>query len=286
MKEEESGALFRRLLSVMATLRAPGGCPWDREQTIESLRTYITEESYELVDAIGRGEYGDICEECGDVLLQVIFVAQIASETGRFSIEDVLAGLVEKLVRRHPHVFAGSDARTSADVLQNWEEIKTREKQRRKKDPSLLAGVPDGLPPLAKSFRIQAKAAHVGFDWEKGDFAPLYGKVEEEILELKDAQSSEQLDCVEDEVGDLLFAVVNLARHLGVNPDSALSRANRKFTGRFEFVEGQVTESGRPWKSFTLDELETFWQEAKGACRLSACTDGDDMSMGGNDHEQ
>lgn len=286
MKEKESGALFRRLLSVMATLRAPDGCPWDREQTLESLRTYITEESYELVDAIGRGESGDICEECGDVLLQVIFVAQIASEKGLFSIEDVLAGLVEKLVRRHPHVFAESHARTSADVLQSWEEIKTKEKKRRKKNPSLLAGVPDGLPPLAKSFRIQAKAAHVGFDWEKGDFAPLYGKVEEEILELKDAQSFETIDRVEDEVGDLLFAVVNLARHLGVNPDSALSRATRKFTGRFEVVEGRVTESGRSWKSFTLEELEAFWQEAKGVCQSSVCTDGDDMSRGGNDHGQ
>jgi|LSQX01.3.fsa_nt_gb MazG family protein len=261
---ENCGSAFGELVSVMSRLRAPGGCPWDREQTMESLRAYIVEEAYELVDAVTKGDSADILEECGDVLLQVVFLAQIASETGIFSAEDVIRGLVDKLVRRHPHVFGDARADSTGDVLVNWEQIKTGEKEsKKKKDTSLLAGVPDGMPPLAKAFRIQGKAAHVGFDWPKGDLSPLYGKVEEEMDELREAVQDGEPAKIEDEFGDLLFAAVNLARHLGVNPDSALGRANRKFSGRFRRVEQFVAEGSRPWKEYTLDELDLLWEKAK-----------------------
>lgn len=261
---ETCGNRFEELVALMGRLRSPGGCPWDCEQTVESLRAYIVEEAYELVDAITKGDKEDVQEECGDVLLQVVFVAQIAAETGLFSIEDVISGLVEKLVRRHPHVFADAEVSTSGEVLRNWEQIKTGEKEsKKKKDISLLAGVPEGLPPLAKACRIQAKAAHVGFDWPKDDLASLYGKVEEEMNELKEAVRSGVSEQIEDEMGDLLFAAVNLARHVNVNPDAALARANRKFAGRFRMVERSVVETSRQWGSYTLKELDEMWEKAK-----------------------
>ena len=247
----------------MARLRGEGGCPWDREQTMESIRTYIVEEAYELVDAISRGDRDEIVEEGGDLLLQVVFLARMGEEEGSFTISDVIKGLIEKLVRRHPHVFSDWSADSSGQVLQKWEEIKTLEKESKNKDMSLLAGVPEGLPPLAKAARIQSKAAHVGFDWKKGDLAPIYDKLDEEIGEVKCAVAEGDADEIEDEIGDLLFAAVNLARHLDVNPDSALGRANRKFSERFREVESIIRETGRPWDSFSLDALDILWEEAK-----------------------
>ncbi len=247
----------------MARLRGEGGCPWDREQTMESIRTYIVEEAYELVDAISRGDRDEIVEEGGDLLLQVVFLARMGEEQGSFTISDVIKGLIEKLVRRHPHVFSDWSADSSGQVLQKWEEIKTLEKESKNKDMSLLAGVPEGLPPLAKAARIQSKAAHVGFDWKKGDLAPIYDKLDEEIGEVKCAVAEGDADEIEDEIGDLLFAAVNLARHLDVNPDSALGRANRKFSERFREVESIIRETGRPWDSFSLDALDILWEEAK-----------------------
>lgn len=262
--ETRSGHVFEELLTVMARLRGENGCPWDREQTMETLRTYIVEEAYELVDAISRGETSEIVEEAGDLLLQVVFLSRIAEDEARFTIDDVLRGLTEKLVRRHPHVFGDEKVDTSGQVLRKWEEIKGLEKEQKKKnDTSLLAGVPEGLPPLAKAARIQSKAAHVGFDWEKGNLAPLYDKVDEELEEIRNAVESGSADRIEDEMGDLLFAAVNLARHLDVNPDSALGRTNRKFTDRFRIVESMVHDSGRPWSSFSLDMLDAFWEQAK-----------------------
>lgn len=258
------GAPFEKMVEVMRRLRAPDGCPWDREQTLESIRAYIVEEAYELADAITRGDLEDIREECGDLLLQVIFVAQIAAESGFFTLDDVIRNLSEKLIRRHPHVFGQTRADSSGEVLQNWEAIKTGEKEaKNKKDKSLLAGVPEGMPPLAKAFRIQGKAAHVGFDWPRGDLSPVYGKVEEEMGELKEAVGEGEDSLIEEEMGDLFFAAVNLARHLNVNPDGALSRANRKFSRRFREVERSVAEAGRPWKDFTLEELDKLWERAK-----------------------
>ena len=257
-------APFEDLVEVMRRLRAPGGCPWDREQTFESIRAYIVEEAYELADAITKGKIEDIMEECGDLLLQVVFVSQIADESGHFTLDDVIQNLNEKLIRRHPHVFGSTKADSSGEVLQNWEAIKTGEKEaKKKKDTSLLAGVPEGMPPLAKAFRIQGKAAHVGFDWPAGDLSPVYGKVEEEMDELKEAVKDGDGVSIEEEMGDLLFAAVNLARHLKVNPDGALSRANRKFSTRFRKVEESVAQAERPWKDFTLEELDNLWERAK-----------------------
>lgn len=263
---QENNRSFEELLEVMKRLRAPGGCPWDREQTLPDLRTYIVEEAYELVEAISGGRAEDIMEECGDLLLQVVFVASVAEEEGLFSMKDVLTGLTEKLVRRHPHVFAGRDAATSAEVLRNWEEIKTGEKAKKKKDLSLLGGVPKGLPPLAKAGRIQSKAAHVGFDWKKGELSPLYGKVEEELEEVRQAAERGRKEDLEEEMGDLFFASVNLARHLGVNPEAALARANGKFDQRFRRVEEYIAADERPWSSYSTDELDTLWNRAKADC--------------------
>ncbi|NLB82763.1 MAG: nucleoside triphosphate pyrophosphohydrolase [Synergistaceae bacterium] len=254
---------FGKLMDVMKRLRGPGGCPWDKEQTLSDLRTYIVEEAYELVEAISGGRADDIMEECGDVLLQVVFVAAVAEEEKLFSIQDVLAVLTEKLVRRHPHVFAEREAATSIEVLQNWEEIKVIEKAKKKKDISLLGGVPKGLPPLAKAGRIQSKAAHVGFDWKKGELSPLYGKVEEELEEVRQAAKTGKSEEVEEEMGDLFFAAVNLARHLGVNPEAALARANEKFDKRFRRVEGYVAADERPWSTYSADELDGLWNRAK-----------------------
>lgn len=263
---QENGRSFDELMKVMKRLRGPEGCPWDKEQTLSDLRTYIVEEAYELVEAISGGKAEDMMEECGDVLLQVVFVAAVAEEEGLFSMKDVLAVLTEKLVRRHPHVFAGRDAATSAEVLQNWEEIKVTEKAKKKKDLSLLGGVPKGLPPLAKAGRIQSKAAHVGFDWKKGELSPLYGKVEEELEEVRQAAENGTAEAVEEEMGDLFFAAVNLARHLNVNPEAALARANGKFDQRFRKVEGYIAADERPWSSYSPDELDRLWNRAKIAC--------------------
>ncbi len=258
-------------MDVMKKLRGPGGCPWDKEQTLSDLRTYIVEEAYELVEAISGGRAEDMMEECGDVLLQVVFVAAVAEEQGLFSMKDVLAVLTEKLVRRHPHVFGEGDAATSAEVLQSWEEIKVTEKAKKKKDLSLLGGVPKGLPPLAKAGRIQSKAAHVGFDWKKGELSPLYGKVEEELKEVRQAAETGKAEEVEEEMGDLFFASVNLARHLGVNPEAALARANGKFDQRFRRVEGYVAADERPWSSYSAEELDGLWNRAKGDCCPESC---------------
>lgn len=272
MKTELYGDAFDELFRIMRRLRAPGGCPWDRKQTLESLRAYIVEEAYELVDAIGDGEKEEICEEAGDLLLQVIFIACIAEETDSFQMSDIFRALSSKLIRRHPHVFPQSRSfdgaetkkvETSEDVLVAWEQIKTEEKKRRKSDASILAGVPSSLPPLARAFRIQSKAAHVGFDWPQGDISPLFGKVREEVDEIRGAIEEKDETRIEEEVGDLLFAVVNLARHLDVNPESALQRANRKFSDRFRKVEELVAESGEQWEEHSLERLDSFWELAK-----------------------
>jgi len=274
MRNEPYGDAFDELFGIMRRLRAPGGCPWDRKQTLESLRAYIVEEAYELVDAIGDGESVEICEEAGDLLLQVVFIACIAEETDSFRMGDILRTLSSKLIRRHPHVFAkdqssgGSETgqvKTSEDVLVAWEKIKTEEKRLQKTDTSILAGVPSSLPPLARAFRIQSKAAHVGFDWPQGDISPLFGKVREEVDEIRGAIEEKDATRIEEEVGDLLFAVVNLARHLDVNPESALQRANRKFSERFRKVEALVAESGEQWEEHSLERLDSFWELAKGS---------------------
>ena len=256
---------FEKLVDIMEKLRGEGGCPWDRQQSFESLRPYIVEEAYELVEEITNGAPDGIKEESGDLLLQIVFLSSIAKEKRYFDINDVINGICDKLVRRHPHVFADESAADSDEVLRSWESIKLEEKAAggknspESKDKSILSGVPSGLPALLKAYRIQEKAAHVGFDWEKGNTAPIFEKIQEEIKEIKEAADKKDIACIEDETGDLLFAAVNLARHLGVNPDAALGRANAKFISRFSEVEKLVAQSGRGWDEFTLPELEDLW---------------------------
>ena len=266
---------FDEFVSIMERLRAPGGCPWDREQKLADLRTYIVEEAYELMDAMTSEDMGKVQEEAGDLLLQIVFLSSIASEanetTGAFNIKDVVKGIGDKLIRRHPHVFQVSEKNSGVDseeILRNWERIKQDERKDKKEDVSVLAGLPKGLPPLLKAHRMQGKAAHVGFDWPKGDLMPLFDKLDEEITELIEAVAlagidGAKRDMIENELGDLLFMTVNLARHLDVNPDAALSMACSKFAERFQKMERNAAANGRHLNDYSLEELETLWEEAK-----------------------
>jgi len=254
---------FSRLLSIMKRLRAPDGCPWDREQNYMSLRRYILEEAYELIEAIESGDLDNMTEECGDVMLQVVFISTIAEERGDFDVCDVLNYISSKLVRRHPHVFGDISVKNSDEVLKNWEQIKSTERKEKNKDDSIIAGVPRGLPALLRSLRIQERAAKVGFDWRKEQLPQLFDKVQEELNEVRHAVAEGNSEAVAEEAGDLLFACVNLSRHLKTDPETALHRATEKFAKRFRFVEQNVAESGREWKDYTLDELDMFWNEAK-----------------------
>ena len=254
---------FDEIVDIIERLRAPGGCPWDRKQTLETLRTPITEEAYELADAITKRDMQDIKEEAGDLLLQVVFVASIAKELGAFDIRDVVRTICDKLIRRHPHVFGNVIASDSDEVLRNWEKIKLQERKDKHESTSILAGVPDGLPPLLKANRIQGKAAHVGFDWPKGSPAPLFAKLDEEINELKDAANENNPEHIADELGDVLFMTVNLARRLGVDPDAALNGVCEKFRKRFQFMEQCVEREGKNMSDYTLEELDKFWDKAK-----------------------
>ena len=251
------------LLSIMGRLREPGGCPWDREQTLESLRPFILEEAYELVDSIEKRDPAAICEESGDLLLQVVFVAQLCMEKGLFDLADSIRCLNEKLVRRHPHVFGGQKLETGSAVSRNWDLIKQGERRLKREDPSLFAGIPPSLPALVKSRQIQERAAKVGFDWEEGDIGSIVDKIHEEMEELNQAIASRDRDHIEEEMGDIFFALVNLSRHFKIEAEFSLQRANRKFESRLRFMEDRVERSGRPWSDYTLGELEAIWDEAK-----------------------
>lgn len=260
---QSSASKFTKLIEIMKRLRAPRGCPWDREQTYLSLRRYIVEEAYELIEAVENEDISNMKEECGDLLLQVVFISCIAEERGEFEIGGVLDTLIEKLIRRHPHVFGDVCAETSEQVLKNWEQIKVSERKERKEDSSVMAGIPRGLPALLRSYRIQERAAKVGFDWPQNDLQPVLDKVEEELCELKEAIKKSDSENISEELGDLLFATVNLSRHLKEDPEITLHKACHKFSARFRNVENSVIESGREWSTFSLDELEVLWQKAK-----------------------
>lgn len=258
------GEGFARLIEIMARLRAPGGCPWDREQSFDTIKPYLLEEAYEVMDAIDARDFDGLAEELGDLLLQPVFFAQMASEEGRFDIADSLNAINSKLVRRHPHVFAAGDAKTADDVKRRWDEIKAEEKPARPK--GLLAGVPRSLPALVESAQISSRAAGAGFDWP--DIDQVFDKLREELAELdtarapredKDAQHEE----VEGEIGDLLFVIVNLARFLKVDPEQALRKTNAKFRARFAHIEAGLEAAGKTLQESTLDEMERLWQEAK-----------------------
>ena len=256
-------AAFSRLLDIMARLRAPGGCPWDREQRWETLKPYVVEEAYELLDAIDASDEESIREESGDLLLQVVFIAQIAREEGRFDMENVLNGLTEKLIRRHPHVFGDVSAETSDVVLRNWDRIKSGERRRKAKDLSMLGSIPRSLPALLRAYQMQHRAAKVGFDWPEGNPVPVLDKVQEEVEELREVLTQGDEGRIAEEMGDLFFAMVNFGRHLGINAESALQAACGKFARRFAVVERAVHLQERPWESFALEELEELWQRAK-----------------------
>lgn len=257
---------FARLRVIMKRLLDPGGCPWDREQTHESLKQYMIEEAYEVCEAIDKGDDQEFCEELGDVGLQVVFHAEMAERTGRFNIEDVYSAICKKLLDRHPHVFGEVDAADSEAVLRNWEQIKKEEKQRkaaeRGSEPmSILDGVPVSLPALQKSLRLQQKAAKIGFDWDQiGD---VMAKVREEVDEFEETISGKDKTRMQEELGDLLFSLVNVARHLDLVPEEALGEACTKFTNRFHAVERGAEESGRELRDMSLEEMDALWDQAK-----------------------
>jgi MazG family protein len=267
---DRAGARFQTLVDIMRTLRSPQGCAWDREQTLSTLRPYVLEETYELLDAIDAGDYAELEKEIGDFVLEAVFLAQICEEEGRFSIADALASVADKLVRRHPHVFApdGSPALTPTEVKQQWEAIKARERREQAvQDDSLMAGVPRALPSLLRAWRLSARAATVGFDWARAE--DVLAKIDEEVRELGAAvaEGGARSAHAEEEMGDLFFALANLARKLGIEPEAALRLANDKFQRRFEALERRVAAEGRQLHELTLDELERQWQAVKAATK-------------------
>ncbi|MGG3822623.1 nucleoside triphosphate pyrophosphohydrolase [Geobacillus thermodenitrificans] len=251
---------FETLRRVIATLRGPNGCPWDRKQTHASLKRYLLEEAYELLEAIDENDDDHMVEELGDVLLQVMLHAQIGADDGLFSIDDVIRTLTAKMIRRHPHVFGNVTADTAEQVVVNWEKIKKEEKGDEQPE-SLLADIPKSLPGTMRAYELQKKAAKVGFDWN--DVEPIWQKVEEEMAEFRAETSSGRRAELVSEFGDVMFALINLARYYGIQPEEALQMANDKFTRRFAYIEEQVRKSGRPITSFSLAELDRFWEEAK-----------------------
>ena len=256
-----AGESIERLLEVMRKLRGPDGCPWDREQTLESLKSDLIEESYEVIDAIDSGNCSHLEEELGDLLLQVVFQSQICHENGHFEFSDVAEAIIDKLKRRHPHVFGEAQVANSDEVLQNWDAIKKAEKQEGDKPSSIVAGIPKHLPALQKAHQVQKRAARAGFDWNHID--DVFDKLHEEIDEVKEAISRDHEEDIRAELGDLLFSVVNVSRFLGHNPEELLNLNIKKFVRRFQSVEEKVHASGKEFKQFTLEELDAFWDEAK-----------------------
>jgi MazG family protein len=258
----QAAQAFARLLSLMAQLRAPNGCPWDREQTFDSIKPYTLEETYEVLDAIDRRDFPGLCEELGDFLLQAVFHAQMASEQGLFTIADSLDAINEKLVRRHPHIFGEAIAETAADVKHRWDEIKKQEKADKGiEEHSILDGVLRSTPALIEAQEISKRAAKVGFDWP--DTAQVADKIREELDELTEAHQSGDAAHIEEEFGDLLFSAVNLARFLHIDAEQALRKANAKFRRRFAHVERALAAEGKQLQNSTLDEMEAKWIEAK-----------------------
>ena len=260
----EAGELFGRFVELIARLRAPGGCPWDREQTHESVKPMTIEEAYEVAHAIDEEDDEELMAELGDLLLQVVFHANIAEERGAFRLKQVLERVSDKMVRRHPHVFGEDAASTSGEVLRSWEAIKAREREAKgKDDASMLDSVHRGLPAVMEAFQMTTKASRVGFDWKEADAALV--KLDEEVAELREAiAGKEDAAKVAEEVGDLLFIAVNVARLTGVDPESALKAANRKFRRRFRHVEERLRADGRKPADSSLEEMDRLWDEAKG----------------------
>jgi MazG family protein len=266
----EASRLFADFVRLIARLRAPGGCPWDREQTHASVKPMTIEEAYEVAEAIDLQDDEALAGELGDLLLQVVFHADLARERGAFAIDEVVRRVSEKMIRRHPHVFGDDQARTSGEVLRNWEALKQAERAAQGKNepnPSLLDGVSKGLPAILEAFQMTTKASRVGFDWP--DSGGAQAKLDEETGELREATSRQPADpkAVQEEIGDLLFSAVNVARLLGIDPESALKGASRKFRRRFRHIEDRLRESGRAPADSNLEEMDALWNEAKAAER-------------------
>ena len=269
-RKESAGLWFERLIKLQARLRAPDGCPWDVEQTHLTLRTYLIEEAYEVLEALESGNDAKFAEELGDLLLQVVFHAQIATEQGRFTAADVVREIHQKMVRRHPHVFGEKRAKDATEVLKNWEQIKAEERrtesgkgssssvESEKAPASLLDGIPHTLPAVMQGFQLTRRASRIGFDWD--NVGGVVEKLQEELVELRNAQSSRQ---IEEELGDVLFAAVNLARFLKVDPEIALKRTNAKFSSRFRAMERLAHASGRALADVPRNEMESLWDQAK-----------------------
>ncbi len=263
-RDQQDGSTLPRLVAVMQRLLAPDGCPWDREQSLETLRKYVLEEACEVIDAIDSGNRDALREELGDLLLQIVFQSELARREGRFAVDDVVEGIVAKLVSRHPHVFGHLTAKDAEEVLRNWEKLKAQEKGQR----GILGGVPRAMPALTRAQRIGEKVARVGFDWK--DARGSRGKIDEEIGELDQAIASGDKARIEDEMGDVLFALVNLARHVDVDAEGALRRTIDKFTARFSHVEKRVRDNHGGWgeagggeEHLPLETLDAYWDEAK-----------------------
>lgn len=257
MDEKKKYPLYQ-FEEIIATLRGEGGCPWDRKQTHESLRPYLLEETYEALDAIDSGNLEHLKEELGDILLQIFLHAQIAKEQGLFTIDDVAKGIAHKIVTRHPHVFGDAEVEGAEQVLERWEELKKKEKPERR---SILDGIPKHLPALLKAYRVQQRASRVGFDWEGVDDAA--DKIIEEANELKKAIASGEHEAMTAEAGDVLFSVVNVLRHIHLNPEEALRKAVAKFIKRFAYVERRAAEMNISLESMNIEEMERLWQESK-----------------------
>ncbi|HEV8208947.1 MAG TPA: nucleoside triphosphate pyrophosphohydrolase [Vicinamibacterales bacterium] len=259
---------FTRLVEIMATLRGPGGCPWDREQTIDSLKPFVLEETYEVIEAIDAHDHGALCEELGDFVFEAVFLAQLESEAGHFTIADSLISIADKLVRRHPHVFARDSGEAALDsagqVRTRWEEIKAQEQDGRATAKTLLGGIAPALPALLRAYQIGTRAASVGFEWSTT--RDVVAKIQEEVDELReviDATGTIDQARAEEEMGDLLFSIAQLSRRLGIEPETALRKADDKFTKRFGRLEASVAQSGKTMTKMTLDELEAEWQRLK-----------------------
>ena len=251
------GEQFEALIAIMDRLRDPGGCPWDQKQTMESLQPYLIEEAYECLDAMERGDRDEQCDELGDLLLQIVFQSRIASEDGSFTVSDVIQAISDKMIRRHPHVFSDGSAEDAEDVLTQWEEIKRREKGDQPR--SIVAGIPVSAPALQRAARLGEKVSRVGLDWDSA--AAVREKVDEELGELEEAARCGDAAQIEEELGDLLFTVAQLARHLKVEPEGALRKATRKFTKRIEHIEASLDQADQTWEQ--VDDVEQLWDEAK-----------------------
>ena len=259
---QNAGEKFQQLVALMERLRAPGGCPWDREQTFDTIKPYTLEETYEVLDAIDRRDWNGLAEELGDYILQAVFYAQMAVEQQLFSIADALDAINRKLIRRHPHVFGGESAETAGDVKRIWGEVKAAEKKEKgAADEGLLGSVPRALPALVEAQQISSRAAGAGFDWQNAE--QVIDKLHEELAELARARQNAEPAEIEDELGDILFVIVNLARFVGVDPEQALRQTNAKFRRRFAFIERQLAARGKTPEQSNLEEMEALWQQAK-----------------------